>query len=68
MESSVGRVMGALWARAGAGLSAWEDSSGESQGEEVEDEKEVTSLDGWIFASDGKHLCCSVASAERGAE
>lgn len=52
MGSSVGRVMGALRARAGAGLRAWLGSSGESQGEEVEDEREATSLDGWIFASD----------------
>lgn len=65
MGSSVGRVMGALWARAGAGLSAGGGSSGESQGEEVEDEKEVTSLHGWIFASDIELLCCSIVSTEK---
>lgn len=54
--SSVGRVRGALRARAGAGLSTWGGSSGDSQGEDVEDEKEVTSLGGWIFASDEEQL------------
>lgn len=50
---SAGRVMGALWARAGAGLSAWKAFSGESQGEEVDEEKEETSLDCWLSARGG---------------
>lgn len=41
---SVGRVMGALWALAGAGFRAWKGFSGESQGEDVDEEKEEASL------------------------
>lgn len=60
---SVGRVMGALWALAGTGLSACEGFSGESQGEEVDEEKEETSLDCWLSARGGEPSRCSTVSA-----
>lgn len=63
---SVGRVMGALWARAGAGLSAWKAFSGESQGEEVDEEKEETSLDCWLSARGGVGSRGGTVSAEGG--
>lgn len=63
---SVGRVMGALWALAGTGLSAWKGFSGESQGEEVDEEKEETSLDCWLSARGGERSRWGTASAERG--
>ena len=47
---SEGWVMGALWALAGAGLSTWKGFSGESQGEDVDEEKEETSLECWHSA------------------
>lgn len=62
--ASVGRVMGALWALVGAGLSAWEGFSGESKGEEVDEEKEETSLDCWLLPKWGEHLCCRMVLAE----
>lgn len=60
---SVGRVMGALWALAGTGLRAWKGFSGESQGEEVDEEKEDTSLDCWLSARGGERSRCVAASA-----
>lgn len=63
---SVGRVIGALWALAGTGLSAWKGSSGESQGEDVDEEKEETSLDCWLSASGGERSRCGAVSAEGG--
>lgn len=61
---SAGRVMGALWARAGTGLSGWKGFSGESQGEDVDEEKEETSLDCWLSARGGDGSCCRTVSAE----
>lgn len=61
---SVGRVMGALWALAGMGLSAWKGFSGESQGEDVDEEKEETSLDCWLSARGGEGCRCGIVSAE----
>lgn len=63
---SVGRVMGALWALTGTGLSAWKGFSGESQGEDVDEEKEETSLDCWLSARGGERSCCGAVSAEGG--
>lgn len=63
---SVGWVMGALWALAGAGLSAWKGFSGESQGEDVDEEKEETSLDCWLSAKGGEGSCGGTVSAEGG--
>lgn len=63
---SVGRVMGALWARAGTGLSAWKAYSGESQGEDVDEEKEETSLVCWPSAKGGEGSRCGTVSAEGG--
>lgn len=63
---SAGRVMGALWARAGTGLSAWKGFSGESQGEDVDEEKEETSLDCWLSAKGGERSRCTTVSAEEG--
>lgn len=64
---SVGRVMGALWALAGIGLSAWKGFSGESQGEDVVEEKEETSLDCWLSTRGGEHSGRGAVSAEGGA-
>lgn len=61
---SVGRVMGALWALAGTGLRAWKGFSGESQGEDVDDENEEASLD--CSARGGECSGCSAVSAEGG--
>lgn len=61
---SVGRVMGALWALAGTGLRAWKGFSGESQGEDVDEENEETSLD--CSARGGARSSCSAVSAEGG--
>lgn len=63
---SLGRVIGALWALAGVGLSAWKGLSGESQGEDVHDENEETSLDGWLSARGGECSRCGSVSAEEG--
>lgn len=63
---SVGRVMGALWALAGTGLSAWKGFSGESQGEDADEEKEETSLDCWLSARGGECSRCITVSAEGG--
>lgn len=63
---SLGRVMGALWALAGVGLSAWKGLSGESQGEDVDEEKEETSLDCWLSARVGERSRCGTVSAEEG--
>lgn len=63
---SVGRVMGALWALAGTGLSAWKGFSGESQGEDVGEETEETSLDCWLSARGGERSRCGTVSAEGG--
>lgn len=64
---SLGKVMGALWALAGAGLSVWNRFSGESQGEDVDEEKEETSLDGWLSAGGGDcSRCCGAGTAEGG--
>lgn len=63
---SVGSVMGALWALAGMGLSACGGFSGESQGEEVDEEKEETSLDCWLSARGGEHSRCSTVAADGG--
>lgn len=63
---SVGRVMGALWALAGTGLSAWKGFSGESQGEDADEEKEETSLDCWLSNKGGERSRCGAVSAEGG--
>lgn len=63
---SVGRVMGALWALAGTGLSAWKGFSGESHGEDVDEENEETFLDSWLSASGGERSRCGAVSAEGG--
>lgn len=63
---SVGWVMGALWALAGMGLSAWKGFSGESHGEDVDDEKEETSLDCWLSARGGDCSRCGALSADGG--
>lgn len=59
--------MGALWALAGIGLSAWKGFSGESQGEDVVEEKEETSLDCWLSTRGGEHSGRGAVSAEGGA-
>lgn len=61
---SLGRVMGALWARAGVGLRPWKVLSGESQGEDVDEEKEETSLDCWLSTRGGDPSRCGTVSAE----
>lgn len=43
-------VRGALWALDRAGVRTWKGASGESQGEDVDEEKEETSLDCWSSA------------------
>lgn len=63
---SLGRVMGALWALAGIGLSASKGLSGESQGDDVDEEKEETSLDGGPSATGGEHSRCDTVSTEEG--
>lgn len=59
--------MGALRALAGTGFSAWTGFSGESQGEDVDEEKEETSLDGRLSARGGEGSGCGTVSAEGGA-
>jgi len=63
---SAGSVMGALRALAGAGLSVWKGFSGESQGEDVDGEKEETSLDCWLSARGGGRSHWVTGSADGG--
>lgn len=61
---SAGRVMGALWARAGMGLTAWKAFSGESHGEDVDEETVETSLDRWLSSAGGERSGSGTVSAE----
>lgn len=62
---SAGAVMGALRALAGGG--AWKGSSRESRGEDVDEEKEETSLDCRLAAArGGARSRCVTASADGG--
>lgn len=63
---SLGRVRGALWALACVGLSAWKGLSGESQGEDADEENDETSLDCWPSARGGEGSRCCAISAEEG--
>lgn len=56
--------MGALWARAGPGFSAWKGVSGESQGEDVDEEKEDKSLEGRFSVMGGEGSGCGAVSAD----
>lgn len=63
-KGSAGPVMGALWARAGTGLRVWKGVSGESQGEDVDEEKEDKSLDGRFSVMGGEGSGRVAVSAE----
>lgn len=60
----LGRVMGALWALSVAGLCAWKGSSGESQGEDEDEEKADTPLGCWVSATGDCSCSCTVLAED----